>query len=213
MAVRDQMGLDQGYGQTQESSDSMYAVVEKNKLTISVAEWYDMDWYEKSRFGDHSETYNFDYGHLEIDVHKNGRRYLTGFVIDPRRFIVDYLKTRYGRRFKVPRGICSVSIDTSEHTRLFCVDFLKGRSFVIDGMEKDLIFPQFCRRKGKLVIQGFEVLSVSSAIKYLVKRFGYKGTTMIREGERVFDLKTGRRSRIRLGKKARRPGKAKGAGS
>jgi|GEM_PF-2322218 len=179
----------------------MYAVVEKNRLTISVAKWYNAAWYEKGQFGAHSEKFDFEYGHLEIDVHKNGRRYLTGFVIDPRKFIVDYLLTRYGKRFKTPKGVCSVSIDKSEHTRLFCVDFFKGRSFVIDGMEKDLIFPQFCRRKGKLVIQGFEALSVSSVIKYLAKRFGYTGTVMIREGERVFDMATGRQSRIRLGKK------------
>jgi hypothetical protein len=179
----------------------MYAVVERNRLTISVAEWYNAAWYKAGQFGDHSETHDFEYGHLEIDVHKNGRRYLTGFVIDPRKFIVDYLETRYGKRFKAPKGVCSVSIDSSEHARLFSVDFFKARSFVIDGMEKDLIFPQFCRRKGKLVIQGFEVLSVSSVIKYLAKRFHYTGTTVIREGEWVFDLKTGRRGRIRPGKK------------
>ncbi len=179
----------------------MYAVVERNKLEISVAEWYNAAWYKAGQFGEHSETYDLEYGHLEIDVHKNGRRYLTGFVIDPRKFIVDYLETRYGKRFKTPEKVCSVSVDSSEHARLFSVDFFKGRSFVIDGMEKDLIFPQFCRRKGKLVIQGFEVLAVSSVIKYLAKRFGYTGTTMIREGEQIFDFATGRRWRIRLGEK------------
>jgi hypothetical protein len=179
----------------------MYAVVERNKLEISVAEWYNAAWYEKGHFGANSEKYDFEYGHLEIDVHKNGRGYLTGFVIDPRKFIVDYLQTRYRKRFKAPKEVFSISIDASKHARLFSVDFFKGRSFVIDGMEEDLIFPQFCRRKGGLVIQGFEVLAVSSIIKYLANRFGYTGTTMIREGERVFDLKTGRRGRIRLGKK------------
>jgi len=106
----------------------MYAVVEKNRLEISVAGWYNLAWYEKSRFGDHSERHDFEYGHLEIDVHKNGRRYLTGFVIDPRQFIVDYLHTRYGKRFKAPREVCLVSIDASEHAQLFSVDFFKGRS-------------------------------------------------------------------------------------
>ena len=43
--------------------DFMYAVVGKNKLTISVAEWYDMDWYNKSHFVDHSEKHEFEYGH------------------------------------------------------------------------------------------------------------------------------------------------------
>lgn len=189
----------------------MYGVVERNRLEISVAEWYDAAWYKAGQFGAHSETYDFEYGHLEIDVHKNGRRYLTGFVIDPRRFIVDYLKTRYGKRFKVPKEVCSVSIDASEHARLISVDFFKGHSFVIDGMEKDLIFPQFCRRKGKVMIQGFEVLAVSSVIKYLAHRFGYTDTTMIREGERVFDLATGRRWRIRLGEKGRTGEKGNGS--
>lgn len=75
----------------------MYAVAEKNKIKVSVAEWYNAAWYEKGRFGDHSEMHDFEYGHLEIDLHKNGQRYLKGFVIDPRKFIVDYLKTLPGR--------------------------------------------------------------------------------------------------------------------
>ena len=179
----------------------MYAVVEKNRLEISVAEWYNAVGYKAGQFGAHLERHDFEYGHLEIDVHKNGRRYLTGFVIDPRKFIIDYLETRYGKRFKAPKEVCSVSIDASEHARLVSVDFFKARSFVIDGMEEDLIFPQFCQRKGKLVIQGFEVLAVPSVIRYLADRFGYTGTAMIREGERVFDLASGRRWRIRLGDK------------
>lgn len=121
----------------------MYAVIEKNRLEISVAEFYNMAWYDKDGFLSKTEEYNIEYGNLEIDVHKNGRKYLTGFVIDPRKFIVDYIQTRYQKSFTLPKAIQSVSVDTGKHTRLFCVDFLKGRSFVIDGMEKDLIFPQF----------------------------------------------------------------------
>jgi hypothetical protein len=182
----------------------MYTVCEKNRLEISVAEWYNMAWYRKDQFADRSETHEFEYGHLEIDVHKNGRRYLTGFVIDPRKFIVDYLETRYEKRLEPPKAVRSVSIESDEHVRLFSVDFFKGRSFVVDEMEDDLIFPQFCRRKGKLVIQVFEVLSITSVIKFLAERSGYAGTTLIREGDRVFDLATGRRWGIRLGKKRRR---------
>jgi hypothetical protein len=70
----------------------MYAVIEKNKLTISVAKFYAMDWYERDHFLSHEETYPFDYGRLEIDIHKNRRKYLTGFTLDPWLFIVDYLK-------------------------------------------------------------------------------------------------------------------------
>ena len=40
------------------------------------------------------EKFEFEHGNLEIDIHKDGKRYLTGFVIDPRKFIVDYIKTR-----------------------------------------------------------------------------------------------------------------------
>ena len=123
----------------------MYAVIEKNRLEISVAEFYNMAWYDKDGFLSKTEEYNIEYGNLEIDVHKNGRKYITGFVIDPRKFIVDYIQTRYQKSFAPPKTIQSVSVGTGKHTQLFCVDFLKGRSFVIDGMEKDLIFPQFCR--------------------------------------------------------------------
>lgn len=69
----------------------MYAVIEKNRIEISVAEFYNMDWYDKNRFLGHDEEYKIDYGSLELDVHRNGKKYLTGFVIDPREFIVDYL--------------------------------------------------------------------------------------------------------------------------
>ena len=75
----------------------------------------------------HEEKYSFDYGRLEIDIHRNGRKYLTGFTLDPRLFIIDYLKTRYGKDFKAPRKVQSVSIDTGRH-QIFCVDFLKVRS-------------------------------------------------------------------------------------
>jgi hypothetical protein len=124
-----------------------------------------------------------DYGHLEIDVHRNGKKYLTGFVIDPREFIVDYLKTRYKKRLAVPKRIQSVSIDTGNHHEILSVDFMKVRSFIVDGMEKDLIFPQFCERKGNIAIQGFEVLSILSMIRYLARRFKYTGTRMVRQGE------------------------------
>ena len=178
----------------------MYAVIEKNKLTISVAEFYAMDWYERDHFPSHKEKYPFDYGQLEIDIHKNDRKYLTGFTLDPGLFIVDYLKTRYGKDLKPPQKVQSVSVDTGRH-QMFCVDFLKARSFVIDGLEKDLIFPQFCRRKGELIIQGFEVLDVLAVIRYLTQRFNYNETTFIRQGDRAYDLKTKRWRKIRLGQK------------
>jgi len=187
----------------------MYAVIEKNKLTISVAEFYAMDWYERDHFPSHEETYPFDYGRLEIDIHKNGRKYLTGFTLDPRLFVVDYLKTRYAKDFKPPRKVQLISIDTGRH-QMFCVDFLKVRSFVIDGMEKDLIFPQFCRRKGEFVIQGFEVLDVFAVIQYLARRFDYKETTLIRQGDRAYNLKTKRWRKIRLGQKKIKKPTAKG---
>ena len=90
----------------------MYAVIEKNRLKISVAEFYNMAWYEKDQFLSKREKYEIEYGNLEIDVHKNGRKYLTGFVIDPRKFIVDYIRTRYKKNFSPPKRILSVSIDT-----------------------------------------------------------------------------------------------------
>ena len=174
----------------------MYAVIKKNKLHISVAEFYDASWYDKNWSLSGKEKFEFEYGNLEIDIHKNGRRYLTGFIIDPRKFIVDYLKTRYKKILTLPKKIESVSIDTSKHVELFCVDFLNAHSYVVDGMEKDLIFPQFCRQNERTMIQGFEVLDVFSLIKYLVKRLKYRGTTRIRKGEMTYDLKTGRRWRI-----------------
>jgi hypothetical protein len=71
----------------------------------------------------------------------------------------------------------------------------------VDEMERDLIFPQFCRRRGAYVIQGFEALSLFPVFKYLVQRFKYQETALIRQGETVFDLDGHRRSKIRLGKK------------
>jgi hypothetical protein len=174
----------------------MYAVIEKNMLHISVAEFYRMDWYGKNWLDSGKEKFNFDYGFLEIDVHKSGKKYLTGFVIDPRVFIIDYLKVRYKKTLKLPRRIESVSIDSCERTELFSVDFLKTNGFVVDGMEKDLIFPMFVKHKKQIKVQGFEVLNPISVIKYLVKRFKYKGTTLVREGENVYDLKTKRRWKI-----------------
>jgi hypothetical protein len=120
----------------------------KNRLRVSVAEFYNMAWYDRERFLDKKEEHPFYYGNLEIDVHKNGRKYLTGFVIDPREFIADYLRTRYKKRLAVPKTIQSVSIDTGDHHEILSVDFLKARSFVVDGM-KDLIFPQFCGEEKK----------------------------------------------------------------
>ncbi len=174
----------------------MYAVIEKNRLHISVAKFYSMAWYGKNWLGSRKEKFNFAYGYLEIDVHKNGKKYLTGFVIDPRKFIIDYLKMRYKKILNPPRRIESVSIDSGEHTELFSVDFFKANGFVVDGMEKDLIFPMFVRQRGQIKVQGFEVLNPISVIKYLVKRFKYKGTTLVREGEDVYDLKTKRRWKI-----------------
>jgi hypothetical protein len=174
----------------------MYAVIEKNKLHISIAKFYSMDWYGKDWLDSGKEKFNFDYGYLEIDVHKNGKKYLTGFVIDPRVFIIDYLKTRYKKTLNLPKRIESVSIDSCERTELFSVDFLKTTGFVIDGMEKDLIFPMFVKQKGQIKVQGFEVLYPISVIKFLVKRFKYKGTTFVREGEDVYDLKTRRKWKI-----------------
>lgn len=174
----------------------MYAVIEKNMLHISVAKFYSMDWYGKNWLGSGEEKFNFDYGYLEIDVHKNGKKYLTGFVIDPRAFIIDYLKTRYKKTLNLPGRVESVSIDSSERTELISVDFLKTDGFVVDGMEKDLIFPKFVKQKGQIKVQGFDVLHPISVIKYLAKRFRYKGTTLVREGEDVYDLKTKRRWKI-----------------
>lgn len=182
----------------------MYVVLEKNRLEISIAGFYSMAWYEKEHFLDKTEEFSIDYGHLEIDVHKNGKKYLTGFVIDPREFIVDYLKTRYKKQLPAPKRIQSVSVDTGDHHEILSVDFFKAHSFVVDGMEKDLIFPQFYRRRGNIVIQGFEVLSISSMIRYLVRRFKYRGTSVIRRGETAYDPKTNRRWKIRLGEKRRR---------
>lgn len=59
----------------------MYAVIGKNRLTISVAEFYAMHWYERDYFPSHKEKFPFDYGQLEIDIHKNGRKYVTGFTL------------------------------------------------------------------------------------------------------------------------------------
>ena len=177
----------------------MYAVIEKNRIEISVAEFYNMAWYDKNRFLEGEEKYAIDYGNLEVDVHRNGKKYLTGFVIDPREFIVDYMWNQYKKRLPAPRRIQAVSIDTGARGEILSVDFLKARSFVVDGMEKDLIFPQFCRRRGETVIQGFEVLSLFSIFRYLVRRFKYIGTTLIRYGDIVYDFEGNRRSKIRLG--------------
>ena len=179
----------------------MYAVIEKNRIQISVAEFYNMAWYDKNRFMEHDEEYKIEYGSLEIDVHRNGKKYLTGFVIDPKEFIVDYLWNRYKKRFPAPRRIRAVIIDTGTRLEILSVDFLKARSFVVDGMEKDLIFPQFCRRRGEYVIQGFEALSLFPVFRYLVRRFKFKETDLIRKGNEVYDFKGNRRSKIRLGKK------------
>jgi len=114
---------------------------------------------------------------------------------------VDYLWNRYRKRFPVPGRIEAVSVDTNDRGEILCVDFLKARSFVVDEMEKDLIFPQFCRRRGAYVIQGFEALSLFPIFRYLTRRFKYKETTLIRQGETVYDLEGRRRAKIRLGKK------------
>ena len=87
------------------------------------------------------------------------------------------------------------------------IEFLKGvpqNAKRFDGMDKDLIFPQFCERKGELIIQGFEVLDVFSLIRYLARRFKYKGTTFIRQGDRFYDFKTRRWRAIRLAGKRKR---------
>lgn len=180
----------------------MYATIEKNRLHISVSEYYSSSWYGKNWPLSREEKFWFEYGNLEIDIYKNGKKYLTGFVIDPRRFIVDYLKTRYKKDLAQPKKIESVTIDANKHFDMFCVDFLKCRSFVVDRMEKDLIFPQFCRQKGQIKIQGFEVLDIFSIIKYLVKRFKYKGTTRIRKGNTAHDLTTRRKWKIERKKKS-----------
>lgn len=174
----------------------MYAVIGRNRLSVSVAEYYSASWYDHDWPLSGKEQFEFEYGTLELDVHKNGKRYLTGFSIDPRRFIVDYVKTRYKKSFPLPNRIASVSIDASRHAELVSVDFLRARAFVINGMEKDLIFPQFCKQRGRVAIQGFEVLDVGSILKYLAKRFKYHGTSRIRKGDTVFDFKTGRRWKI-----------------
>jgi hypothetical protein len=181
----------------------LYVVLEKNKLKVSVAGFYNMAWYEREKFLEKKEDFPIDYGNLEIDVHKNGKKYLTGFVIDPREFIVDYLRMTYKKRLPVPKKIQSISVDTGNHHEILSVDFFKARSFVVDGMEKDLIFPQFCRKKGEISIQGFEVLSISSMMRFLVRRFMYRGTRMIRRGDIAHDLKTNQRRKIRLGGKRR----------
>jgi len=49
----------------------MHAVIEKNRLKISVAEFYNMAWYEKNDFISKKQEYGFEYGYLEIDVHKS----------------------------------------------------------------------------------------------------------------------------------------------
>ena len=73
-------------------------------------------------------------------------------------------------------------------------------------MEKDLIFPQFCRRRGQNVIQGFEVLFLFSVFRYLVHRFKFNEIALIRKGDEVYDLEGNRRSKIRLGKNRRTAG-------
>lgn len=176
-------------------------------LFISIADFYVASWYEKDWPHSGKEKFEIEYGNLEIDVHKNGKKYLTGFVIDPRKFIVDYIKTRYKKNSPPPKRFASISIDSGADHNLITVDFFKARSFVLDGMEKDLIFPQFVRRRREIMIQGSEVLSVRSVLRYLVKRFKYKGTTRIRTGEMVYDLKTDRRWNLeRIGKRGSRRG-------
>jgi hypothetical protein len=179
----------------------MYAVIERNSLLVSVADFYIASWYEKDWPHSGKEKFAFEYGNLEIDLHKNGKKYLTGFVIDPRKFIVDYIKTRYKKNFPAPKRIASVSMDSGDDHNLITVDFFKARSFVVDGMEKDLIFPQFATRGGKIAIQGFEVLSVYSMLRYLVKRFKYSGTSRVRTGAMIYDLKTDRRWNLERTKK------------
>jgi hypothetical protein len=179
----------------------MYAVVEKNRIEISVAGFYDLEWYAKNSLPDVEEHFEIEYGSLEVEVHRNGKKYLTGFFVDPREFIVDYLWNQYKKRFPTPRRIKAVSIGTETNGEILSVDFLKARSFGVDEMEKDLIFPQFCRRRGAYVIQGFEALSLFPIFRYLTRRFKYKENTLIRQGDTVYDLEGHRRSKIRLGKK------------
>lgn len=178
----------------------MYAVIEKNMLHISLARFYRMDWYGKDWLSKR-ETFDFEYGSLEMDTHKNGKKYLTGFTIDPRAFIVDYLRTRYKKELRPSRRIESVSVDTSVHSNMFSVDFLKSHGFVVDGMEKDLIFPKFVRQGGRTKIQGFDVLSPISVINYLSKRFKFNETSLVRMGAEVCDLKTNRRWSLEKKKK------------
>ncbi|MDP3111748.1 MAG: hypothetical protein Q8M71_06585 [Thermodesulfovibrionales bacterium] len=173
----------------------MYATIEKNKLHISLAEFYIMDWYGGMPFK--KESFKFKYGNLEIDVHKNGGKYLTGFIIDPRAFIVDYLKIRYKKNLRLPKNILSVSVDSSKHTNLFSVDFLKTIGFVVDGMEKDLIFPMFVKQGKQIRIQGVDVLDPVSVIVYLVKRFNFRGTTLVRMGNEVYNFKNKRKWKIK----------------
>jgi hypothetical protein len=45
---------------------------------------------------------------------RNGKKYLTGFVIDPRKFIVDYLWTRYKKRLPAPKRIQAVLVRQGE---------------------------------------------------------------------------------------------------
>lgn len=187
----------------------MYAAIEKNRLHISVAQYYSMDWYDKEWLGSRKETFPFEYGLLDVDVHKNGEKYLTGFVVDPRAFIVDYLKTRYKKILKPPRRIASLSVDTSDHIEMISVDFLKARGFVVDEMEKDAIFPKFVRRKGRIEIQGFDVFTPLSVIRYLSKRFKFRDTTLTRIGNDVHDLKSGRKWKIERERSSRRRMKSK----
>ncbi|MBN1547184.1 MAG: hypothetical protein JW902_11040 [Syntrophaceae bacterium] len=114
---------------------------------------------------------------------------------------MDYILTRYKRRFPAPKRVLSVAVDTGARSEILCVDFLKVSSFIVDGMEKDLIFPQFCRRGGEDVIQGFEVLSLFSIFRYFAGRFKFRGTALIRRGDEVYDFKGRHRSKIRLGEK------------
>lgn len=174
----------------------MYATVEANKIHISVAEYYSAQWYDRHCPLSRHDQFEFEYGSLEIDVHRDGRKFLTGFVVDPRKFIVDWLKMRLRKNFAAPKRVVSVSMESDEHVELFVVKFLKARGFVIGGMEKDSILPEFTRHRGKLAVQGFEALDAFSVIRYLVKRFGYKDTSRIRSGDRVYDLKSGRRWKI-----------------
>ncbi|MBI5197957.1 MAG: hypothetical protein HZA19_05040 [Nitrospirae bacterium] len=174
----------------------MYVTIRKNEISISIAEFYRSEWYDKEWPLSKEEDFEFKYGKLEIDAHKDGRKYLTGCLIDPREFIVDYLKTRYRKDFPLPDRIWSVSVESGRDIDLLCVDFLKSRSFGVDGMEKDLIIPQFCNKKGETKIQGFEVLDIFSLLKYLVRRFGYRGTRRIRKGEMVYDIATRRQWKL-----------------